>query len=67
MCDPHFHSPATSRSLLPVESGTGHRPAMPECACFDRRQTLNLRIVKPITDSENNVNPRHHPGDGITI
>ncbi|RQZ18953.1 hypothetical protein DIE14_30905 [Burkholderia sp. Bp9017] len=64
----HFPSTATSRSLLPVDSiRNGPIPGRPNAAFPDRRQIMDLRIVKPITNSEIDVNPSHRSGDGITI
>ncbi|AZQ52722.1 hypothetical protein D5R55_04055 [Burkholderia cenocepacia] len=58
---------ATSRSLLPVDSRTapfvGAR--LPHFLIGDK--SLDLRIVKPITYSEINVNPSRSLEDGITI
>ncbi|OXI72495.1 hypothetical protein DF153_10975 [Burkholderia cenocepacia] len=60
-------STATSRSLLPVDSRTAPLlgACLPHFLIGDK--SLDLRIVKPITDSEINVNPDRSLGNGITI
>ncbi|RKU03660.1 hypothetical protein C7H84_08105 [Burkholderia sp. Nafp2/4-1b] len=68
-CSARFLSPATSRSLLPVDSIRNRRRSrgarLPLFLIGNK--ILDLRIVKPITNSEINVNPSHRLGNGITI
>ncbi|RQR69526.1 hypothetical protein DIE11_33015 [Burkholderia sp. Bp9012] len=62
-------STATSRSLLPVDSirETAAAPGARTPLFLIGDKSLDLRIVKPITNSEINVNPSHRLEDGITI